>query len=194
MAYHLYQTEGIILGGTNFGEANRLIHVMTHEFGFVSAAAQSVREDRSKLRYSLQDFSRSDICLVRGKNGWRIVNAECLTCHRGILLSSAKRVLVARLFLFARRLLQGEEKSSELFDVFADVLTFLDVRILSPEELFNVEIIFDLKILSLLGYIGDPTMKRIVENRLSDKMMRDMFPHKNSVLRAIREGIHHSQL
>jgi len=99
------------LGGTNIGEGHRYITLFTKDLGLVKAHARSVREERSRLRYSLQHFSYSDFSLVRGRDVWRITGArEHYNIHRALSAERQKQVMVSRLFALLERLLHGEEK------------------------------------------------------------------------------------
>src|SRR3989344_9060093 len=73
--YRIYRTEGFVLGSSASGEASKIFPLSTKELGLIHALAQGVRETRSKLRYSLQDYMLSSFDLVRGKNGWRVTSA-----------------------------------------------------------------------------------------------------------------------
>lgn len=42
------------------------------------ASAKSVREERSKQRYALQEFSHARVTLVRGRSGWKVTGAEAI--------------------------------------------------------------------------------------------------------------------
>lgn len=74
--YHIYHTRGVILGSVPIGESNRFYKIFTEEMGLVHATAQAVREAKSKLRYSLQDFSWASFDLVKGREVWRITSAQ----------------------------------------------------------------------------------------------------------------------
>jgi recombinational DNA repair protein (RecF pathway) len=69
--YTIHRTEGYVLKSSSQGEANRRIDLLTKELGLIRGTAQGVRYLKSKLRYSLTDFARVDIALVRGKDTWR---------------------------------------------------------------------------------------------------------------------------
>src|SRR3989344_5676480 len=76
MSHHIYETDAFVFSALPHGEASRYMVLYTREFGLVRAAAQGLRELKSKLRYSLQPFSLSVVNLVHGRSGWRIVNAR----------------------------------------------------------------------------------------------------------------------
>ena len=107
--HHIYQTEGIVLERRPVGEAGIYVSIFTRDFGFLRADARGCRSLASKLRYSLQDFSRSNISLVRGRNSWRVtgaylienLNSELKECREKLFLS-------ARVFSLLRRLLHGD--------------------------------------------------------------------------------------
>ncbi|MBI1999270.1 MAG: recombination protein O N-terminal domain-containing protein [Parcubacteria group bacterium] len=152
----IHHTEAIVLGGYDRGEASRGLALFTRAFGLVHAHAQGLRELRSKLRYALQDFSRAETHLVRGKQGWRITSAEHLTAFVPQDENAALRLRVAtRVAKLLRRLLSGEEKNEKLYDEIAQAFSFLKTAPLGREYIFNIEVILVMRILAHLGYWGD---------------------------------------
>ena len=155
MAHHIYHTDAIVLGGTNVGESHRLISIFTRDVGFVRAMARSVRTEHSKLRFCLQDFSRAQVSLVRGRQVWRITGA---TEHYNVyhLLSNdhEKIVLLTRIRSLLNRLLHGEEKNEYLFNVTAVFFDALRDNKLSANNLTALELITVLRILNSLGYLA----------------------------------------
>ena len=181
--YHLYHTEGFVLRGSEKGEANKSFLLLTRELGLISATAQSVREERSKLRYGLSDFSLAELSLVRGKDSWRITGATLVEDVYGALRASPHAAaLFARIFRLLRRLVAGEEKNEQLFCAVKEAFLFLhsssvppflkevpvraeDLKIprLADEPLplgkgelrsAEVEVVLVLRILYLLGYLA----------------------------------------
>lgn len=146
----------------NFGEANKYFFIFTKEFGLIKASAQGIRHLKSKLRYSLEDFSFGLISVVRGREIWRITSAEKKISFK----ETEKFLLVSRIFSLLLRLLHGEEKNDLLFDSLREGIVFLnnlsgDVSLSNEEnkkkiseDLANFECIMALRILSALGYIG----------------------------------------
>lgn len=148
--YHLYHTPALILGSTPSGEGSKHICLFTREFGLITASAQSAREERSKLRYGLQDFSYSEVALVRGREFWRLTHASLL---ESMLTGCGKpeAVMIGRVCKLLRRLLAGEERSEALFDAVHQAFQFVRLR-KGPTD--AVEIVLVLRILHLLGYLA----------------------------------------
>jgi len=152
----MYHTLGWVLSSRGVGEANLLFTIFTRELGMIDASAQAVREVKSKLRFSLRDFSLSELSLVRGKQGWKITSAVLKsnlsdTCGPG---AYSLRV-IARVSNLLQRLVAGEEKNEQLFGVLTAGLDFLSSASLSEEELESAECVLVLSVLYNLGYVQD---------------------------------------
>lgn len=111
MSHIIYQTEGIVLGKRDFGEAERMYNIYTEKFGMVNAMAQGVRYLKSKLRYNLDLFSYSNFSLVAGKDFWRITDAEEIKSNRKIIDDEGKLNLFSRIANFLTRMIRGEERN-----------------------------------------------------------------------------------
>lgn len=152
--YHLYHTDAFVLGSSPLGEGSKIVSLFTRELGFLVASAQSVREERSKLRYGLQDFSYSEMALVRGKEFWRITHVAFKeNVLQELLCSREVTHMLGRIFALLRRLLTGEEKNEPLFLAVLEGLEFMRTRN-NPAFLDGVEIVLVLRILYLLGYLA----------------------------------------
>lgn len=151
--YHKYHTDAFVLGSSPSGEGSKTVSLFTKEFGFLTAFAQSMREERSKLRYGLQDFSHSEVGLVRGREFWRVTHAS-LKENVFRELSSLEAARVARrVCVLLRRLLAGEEKNEPLFIIVLEGLLFLRTQENSA-AISGIEIALVLRILYLLGYLA----------------------------------------
>lgn len=156
MAHHVYQTDAFILKGIDIGDSNRFVDVFTRDMGLVRAAARSARYEKSKLRYSLQNYTYSDVSLVRGREIWRITGAsEKHSLYYKFEKDESKMFLCAQIFSLLGRFLHGEEKNEYLFDTVISFLDFLGSRDFSEKELKNLECLVVLRILYTLGYVAN---------------------------------------
>lgn len=64
----IYHAEGIVLRSQVFGEADRIITLLTRTEGKVRAVARGVRRTRSRLMGSTQLFTYGNYLLVRGRS------------------------------------------------------------------------------------------------------------------------------
>ena len=127
----------------------------TRDFGLIRARATGVRKEASKMRYALQNYSRSTVGLIRGARGWRIAGA--------IPLDTALRKDISGVRSFARiadlvsRLVIGEEENPYLFDSL--VLAHEALVSVACESTATIEIVAVARILYALGYISDEALK-----------------------------------
>ncbi len=186
--YQKYQTDAIVLGGREMGEADRMIALFTRDFGLVRARATSVRREHSKMRYAVQDYARANVSLIKGKRGWRLAGA---TAQRNVSRDRRCAATFARIAELTTRLVHGEEKSGYLFSVLTEAHDAL-----SREPVFSsatIEIVCVARILYALGYISTEALETTLfthtayerEHVLEAEAMRERL--LSSINRAIAE-------
>ncbi len=85
-------TIGIVLQRTNYGEADRIVTLLTRDLGKVRVMAKGVRKSTSKLAGGIEPFSVSDISIVKGKGDIDILTSSRLQKHYGNIISSLERL------------------------------------------------------------------------------------------------------
>ena len=119
--HHIYHTHGFILGSRNKGEANKMLTIYTREMGLVRAMVQGIRLHKSKLRFSLQDFSYATIDLVRGKDIWRVTSAKNISSFPFARTSRSSLLIIVHVSSLLERLCDGEESNEKIFDDFVRI-------------------------------------------------------------------------
>ena len=189
MGYSIYNTTGIILSSFDIGEANKFFWIFTRELGLVKATAQSVRKIESKNRYGLQDFSISNISLVRGKDIWRITNVISQENiffffeRRRRTSADQKFEFVANVFSLLTQLLQGEEKNEKLFDLIRNSIEFLKENKFEEKDLENLELLTKIRILYNLGHFN----KNKFTEFLKDDSFNENLIQKISLVKKVAE-------
>ena len=152
MAYQTYISEALVCGSRAHNTSDRSYLLFTREAGMLYAQARSVREERSKQRFALQEFSYVRATLIHGKSGWRVAGVEAIQNVYAEQPTREARGFVRSVLLLLRRLIQGETAHPELFDEVVGVLS-------NPIDATSVvlERVLTLRILALLGYIAVDT-------------------------------------
>lgn len=216
--YTITTTPGLIIGSRPYGEAGKMLSIFTRDLGLVLAAAQGIRLEKSKLRYHTSDYSFGTFSLVRGKEFWRLTSAQSfgipasrsvaeaqagiqdLVTKRGDISGPILRgedinkSLLVRMSSLLKRLLQGEDPHPELFDC-------LEVMIensghVSAERLPELESITALRILNLLGYIGEHEITKpfVHSQTISSELLSTFSPLRVQVNGIINASLQASQL
>jgi recombinational DNA repair protein (RecF pathway) len=191
MAYPTYITEALVCGSTNSHTADRSFLLLTKEAGMVRAQARSVREERSKQRYALQECSYIRVTLVRGKSGWRIAGTEAIANLYANAGTREARALLRNLVLLVRRVMQGEVVHEGVFTDLVDACSASshhDPRIL--------EMVATLRILHTLGYIAPhEAYMRFLEEVFPFDALASLTTEEEALCqKAIHTALHESQL
>ena len=82
-------TKAIILRRTNYGEADRILTLLTPEHGQQTAIARSVRKEKSKLAGGIELFAICELGLVRSSSNtdgmWTLTSSRIVTFYDQIM-------------------------------------------------------------------------------------------------------------
>lgn len=85
-------TTGIILARTDFGEADRIITLLTPDYGKLRLIAKGVRRVKSKLAGGIELFSISNITFIKGRREIGTLVSTRLVTHYGHIVQDIDRV------------------------------------------------------------------------------------------------------
>lgn len=154
--HHIYHTDAFVLTSRPHGEDSKTVALYTRELGLVWARAQALRKLASKLRYTLQDFSRAQVDLVRGKEIWRITTAVPVHSYGDIRRDTDRERVLARIVSVVLRLCSGEDTNEDVFSAIEDTYALLEVPY-TDSSLRHVELFCVARILIALGYLSRDT-------------------------------------
>jgi DNA repair protein RecO (recombination protein O) len=87
-------TTAIILSRTDFGEADRILTLLTPDHGKLRLMAKGVRRIKSKLAGGIELFSISDIVFIRGRGEIGTLISTRLIKHYGRIVSDIGRTML----------------------------------------------------------------------------------------------------
>lgn len=149
--YATYTTNALVCGTYRKNTADATYALFTADSGMIYATARSVREERSRQRYALQDFSLVRISLVRGKSGWRIGSVESLQNFYRHAPDQSTRRAVVYIIKLLRRFVPSEGALPEVFLVTQMVF---DRLIAQPADAGWLQLRYELWLLTTLGYVS----------------------------------------
>jgi DNA repair protein RecO (recombination protein O) len=85
-------TTGIILSRTNYGEADRILTILTPDHGKLRLVARGVRKVKSKLAGGIELFSTSHITFIEGRGELGTLISTRLIKHYGHIAQDLARV------------------------------------------------------------------------------------------------------
>lgn len=141
------RSRAIVLRRTNFGEADRILDLLTPD-GRVSVMARGVRKEKSKLAGGIELFAVCDVVIGQGKGDLGVLTSARLVQFYRHILEDYDRMQFAYEALAQITKASSSLDESEWYDIAAEVLAALDVTTV-PIQL--VQTWFYVRISTLLG-------------------------------------------
>lgn len=153
-------TKGIILSRTDYGEADRIITVLTPEQGKLSLMARGVRKPKSRLAGGIELFSTAEITYLNGRGAiGTLVSARLIKYYSSIVKDIDRVQLGYELIKMLHRATE-DQPESDYYDLLEQAYAALD------SETVGVELIrvwFEAQLLRYAGH--SPNLKTDTEGR-----------------------------
>lgn len=120
------QTNGIVLNRINFGEADRILTIITPEYGKLRLMAKGVRRVKSKLAGGIELFSISDISFIRGRGDIGTLVSTRLVTHYGNIVSEINRTTAGYNALKLIDTITEEDSEADYYQVLLRTLATLN--------------------------------------------------------------------
>ncbi len=149
MRERLYRVQAIILKRTDYGEADRLLTLLTPDLGKLRAIAKGARKPSSRKSGHVELFTHTHLLLAKGKQLDLITQADTLDAFLP-LRENLERVGYAYYLaeLVDRFVEEGTEQRA-VFDLLLHALGALGEAATSPDLLARF---FELRLLQYVGY------------------------------------------
>lgn len=146
------KTQGIILKQRNIGENDRILTILTADFGLIEATARSVKSTRSALSAACQLLSYSDICLYKGKGNYIVNSAETINSFYSLRLDVVKIALAGYFCELTTYLSPTLDNANDYIKLLLNTLYLLQEGKKSETVLKSI---FELRALSVAGFMPD---------------------------------------
>ena len=160
-----YKTEAFVLRSFRLGEADRVLHLYTHDRGRVGAVAKGVRKTKSRFGARLEPFSHVELLLHQGSGELHTVTGASLVDPHRPAREDPFRLSVGLVGAEAMlRLYVEEERNERAFEAltrFFEALDGLPAALSGRAALDPLALAFQLKLLWLSGYV--PHLEDCVE-------------------------------
>ncbi|MGL5806906.1 MAG: DNA repair protein RecO [Xenococcaceae cyanobacterium] len=117
-----YKATGIILKGKPFNESDRLVTVLSPEYGLISAIAPGAKKHKSRLRGRCELFVINEMSIVKGRSLDRIIQLETLESYPGLSKNLSKLAAGQYLAELVLSLALSEQPQVEFYELFTEHL------------------------------------------------------------------------
>lgn len=167
------QTKAIVLSRINYGESDRIITVLTLDFGKLRLIVKGARKVKSKMAGGIELFSTIEISFIKGKGEIDTLVSARLENHYGKIINDIKRVQLAYDILRSINR-HTEDNYDEVYYSLLNVsLTLLDDNNINGDL---IKLWFDAQLLSISGHI--PNLITDESGQLLDQTKNYFFDHQ----------------
>ncbi|MDZ7744237.1 MAG: DNA repair protein RecO [Candidatus Saccharibacteria bacterium] len=141
-------TTGIVLARTDYQEADRILTVLTPDYGKLKLMARGVRRQRSKLAGGIELFSVNNITYLPGKGEIGTLISSRMLANYGNIAKDIDRTMLGYELLKRTNRITEEAADSDYFDTLSGSLAGLDDDTISP---VLSELWFSMQLLKITG-------------------------------------------
>lgn len=142
-----FKDEGVVLKRRDFGEADRLLTILTRNHGKLTVLAKGVRRITSRRAGNIELLNRVVIYLHKGKNFNILTEATALDSYPKLKENLTLSTYAYHLIELVDKLTAMEQENRVVYDQFTEVLKILSKN---PRQIFIRA--FEVKLLSNLGF------------------------------------------
>lgn len=169
----VYRTEGIVLKGYDYGEADRILTLYTPQLGKLRAIAKGVRRTKSRKAGHLDLFTRTNLLVARGRQLDIVTQAETVESFAP-MRTDLVRLSYAHYVAELVDAFTVEQLAN--YPAYATTVAALRRIAMAADPALSVRS-FEVQLLGLMGYrpqlhrcLGCDTAIEPVSNRFSPKM------------------------
>lgn len=119
-------TTGIVLTRTDYGEADRILTMLTPDHGKLHLVARGVRRVKSKLAGGIELFSVSEITFIKGRGELGTLVSTRLKKHYGRIVQDLDRTMTAYDLIKRLNKITEDDVEGEYFDLLHTTFEGLD--------------------------------------------------------------------
>src|SRR5262245_36415544 len=129
----IYPTEGIALKRMDFGEADRLVTVLTPHYGKIRLLAKGVRRPTSRMAGHLELFAHVHLMVARGRELDIATQASTIEPFREVRESLIAASYAYHLGELIDSFLEDRDEHADVFDLLRHALAALGEEVVPPE-------------------------------------------------------------
>lgn len=150
MGKQIGQSEALVLRYTDYGEADRILSLLTVDRGVLKGFARAARKSRKRFGVTVEPFTRAVFGWKQGRGDLLLLQeADLIDAHFGLRKDIKSLALASYGVELVELLLEEGESFREVYELLAAFLHFLD----QGGEAKTARLLLELRLVALLGYL-----------------------------------------
>ncbi len=143
-------TKGLVIREQTIGESDRLVTLLTADYGLVRAFVRGAKQMKNRLASSTSLFAYSEFSLYRSRDAFVVDNASPIEVFFDLRLDIVKLALAQYFSQLAYELGEEEQPSKEMLSV---MLNALHLLCNSSKDIRIIKCAVEFRLMSLGGYM-----------------------------------------
>lgn len=164
---NIIKTKALVLREANFGEADKIITVLTKEIGKRAISAKGARRPKSPYMAGTQQFCYGDFIIYDNKNIAVLSQVEIIESFYNIRYDLYKMSYAAYFTELVEKILPEGMSSEQVLKLILKTLQVLNKSDSSPKLIARI---FEFRIMAIIGYMPETTQCLHCQNGLEDRV------------------------
>ena len=134
------KASGIVLGGVNFGENDKILNIFTLEQGVVSAKIKGVKKAGAKLKFASEPFCFAEFIFMKKGTMRTVKNASLIDSFYPVRENVVKYFCAGTVIEFIKRFYKEEMISEQTFFIAVAVILYILSKNGKKSKLFVFEL------------------------------------------------------
>lgn len=144
------RSEALVLRHIDYAESDRIVSLLTTEFGVQKGFAKAARKSRKRFGAALEPFSQVVVYWRPGRGQlWSLQEMELLSSRTGLRTDLRRLALASYAVELVEQLLEEGQPHPHVFELVCAYLDFLD----QGGDTDSARLLLELRFVYLLGYI-----------------------------------------
>lgn len=146
-----YNTEGVVLKRVDFGEADRILTVLSKNRGKISCIAKGVRKIESKKSGHIELLNQVKLGVAEGRNLDIVTEAEVINTFRNIKSDLNKVASSYKVLELVESITQEDQENYSVYNLLLTILSYLNSET-DKEQIQSYLRAFEIKLLGTSGF------------------------------------------
>ena len=178
------RTTAIVLTRVDYGEADRIVTVLTPDVGKLSLIAKGVRRVKSKLAGGIELFSTSEITYIPGRGSVSTLVSSRLVRHYGRIVQDIDRTMLGYELMKLLHKVTEDEPERDYYELLEQTFFVLDDQNVSVDF---IRAWFSAQLLRLAGHT--PNLQTDTTGTKLDAAKRYEFDYDATAFTARDDGV-----
>ena len=148
----ILKTHGIVLGQTPYGSQDKILTLLTSDYGMLQVIVKNPGGKKSRLAAACEVLAYSELCLLEGRVRYILQSADLEENFFGLREDLSALSLAGYLCELTRHLMPQKENGAEILHLLLNTLYLLEKKKRSPAFL---KAVYELKLMGLSGFQPD---------------------------------------